>query len=575
MNSPMARRTADETTALSVKQTSAAGDAPLTLHVVREGRVDTFPLTPGKRTIIGRSADADVRIDEPAVSRTHAAIDVGATIVLSDLGSSNGIRVGGASLASGRSLPITPGTTFEIGSAILVLRGTHRAAPPRRVWTHGFFDGRLADECVRAETLGKTFSLLRLSVAVEDEAKALDVVSSELPPTAVLALQAPGEIEALVSSEAGIDAEGAARRIATHLGDAARAFAVVDWPRDGRSAEELLAHANERLAQAKAKPTEPAPTSVRAFGAHLAEIERLVARIARGNVNVLILGETGVGKELVGEMVHLASPRRAKPYLKLNCGSFTETLLASELFGHERGAFTGADRAKAGLFESADGGTVFLDEIGELPLSLQPNLLRVLENGEVMRVGSLRPHRVDVRFVAATHRDLESEAHAGRFRADLYFRLAGFTITVKPLRDRPAEIAELARGFLNELARASNVALPPVDPAVFEILQRYSWPGNARELRNVVQRALLLAGDGPIRTEHLPLDKLTARGGAPSGGASPSFRDERDALERRRIMEELERHAGNQTQAAKALGISRGTLITRMEAYGLARPRKR
>jgi two-component system, NtrC family, response regulator AtoC len=318
-------------------------------------------------------------------------------------------------------------------------------------------------------------------------------------------------------------------------------------------------------------------------------IHRLVERIASSDISLLLLGETGVGKEIIAEALHLRSPRAQKPFLRVSCVALPESLLESELFGHERGAFTGANQAKLGLLETADGGTVFLDEIGELPLSAQSKLLRVIESREVLRVGGLKPTPIDVRFVSATHRDLEERVQAGSFREDLYFRLCGFSLLIPPLRDRKAEIAPLARAFVSRACAATRrTPEPGISMEVIEILKRYSWPGNIRELRNVIERALVLCSGEVITPDHLPWDKMKDAPGtpnpAPAGSLSaPTIEtplqdlDPKrvfETLERQRIVEALERCAGNQTQAAKSLGMSRRTLVTKLDTYGLPRPRK-
>jgi transcriptional regulator with PAS, ATPase and Fis domain len=248
--------------------------------------------------------------------------------------------------------------------------------------------------------------------------------------------------------------------------------------------------------------------------------------------------------------------------------------LESEVFGHEKGAFTGADRAKAGLIESADGGTVFLDEVGELSPNLQAKLLRVLEQREVLRVGALSPRPVNVRFVSATNRDLEEEAKHGRFRSDLYFRLSGVTVQLPPLRERKPAIRPLAMSFLSQVSRelGSEPELGISDRAL-ELLESYDWPGNVRELRNVIERGALLATGDRVEVEHLPLDKLSSTWSKRAPASASTGGDPR-AAERARIQEALAACAGNQTRAATALGISRRTLANRMIELGIPRPRK-
>ncbi|MCK6552715.1 sigma 54-interacting transcriptional regulator, partial [Myxococcota bacterium] len=242
----------------------------------------------------------------------------------------------------------------------------------------------------------------------------------------------------------------------------------------------------------------------------------LLARVAQGSISVLVLGETGVGKEIIAETIHQRSPRAERPFVKLNCAALSESLIESELFGYEKGAFTGAVRAKPGLLETANGGTVFLDEVGEMPLATQAKLLRVVEERKVLRVGGLEPRAIDVRIVSATNRDLEAEIDAGRFREDLYFRLNGIAVTVPPLRERVEEIPSLARLFAAKSAARDGLPQPPViADAALACLVRHRWRGNIRELRNVVERAVVLAGGDAILPEHLPPELRASRDAPP------------------------------------------------------------
>ncbi|CAN5882765.1 hypothetical protein BH11MYX3_BH11MYX3_30520 [soil metagenome] len=303
----------------------------------------------------------------------------------------------------------------------------------------------------------------------------------------------------------------------------------------------------------------------------------MLAQVAAGDIAVLFVGETCVGKEVSVRALHQLSPRHDHPLLTLNCGALAEGLLESELFGHERCAFSGAVAAKPGLLETAAGGTVFLDEIGELPANLQVKLLRVLEEGAVRAVGGLRTRPIDVRFVAATNRDLEADVARGTFRADLYYRLAGATIEIPPLRARTAEIVPLARELA--VAACKRLARPPLElsPAALEILVAYPWPGNVRELRNVIERAVLLSSGVTIEPAALPA-KLTAAPRATAGAELPPaagwWQPDAEAHEKKRIVEALAAANGHQSKAAELLGISRRTLINRLDALGVPRPRK-
>jgi len=301
------------------------------------------------------------------------------------------------------------------------------------------------------------------------------------------------------------------------------------------------------------------------------QVYALAARAAAGTIGVLILGETGVGKEVLARAIHDASPRAARPFVSLNCAALSEALLESELFGHERGAFTGAAGAKPGLLETAPGGTVFLDEVGELPLALQAKLLRVIEARELVRVGGVQARKIDVRFLAATNRDIEADVERGAFRRDLYFRLNGMTLVIPPLRERPRDLPVLALHLVEVLAREARRRRPPeLSRGALAVLAAHPWPGNVRELRNVLERALLLC-DGPAITEaHLPREALGPRAGTPA--AVPAPRE--GPSERSRILEALAACAGNQSRAAKKLGISRKVLLARLDKYGVARPRK-
>jgi two-component system response regulator AtoC len=309
------------------------------------------------------------------------------------------------------------------------------------------------------------------------------------------------------------------------------------------------------------------------------DLYRLIDVVARATISVLIRGETGVGKEVYAETVHARSPRARRPMVRLNCAALPEGLLESELFGHERGAFTGAAVAKTGLLEAADGGTVFLDEVGDLPLPMQAKLLRVLETGELTRLGALRPKRVDFRLVSATNQDLEAMVASGRFRTDLLFRINEFTVTLPPLRQRPADIAPLAERFAQRASRDLGKPAPTLSSAALHALQEHSWPGNVRELRHVMERATLLCAGRTIEPADLgssfhPSEPV-ANGARPSKSPGPEvpLREQVESLEKERIVAALERCGWNQTRTAKRLGVSRRTLITKMIAYEIPRRR--
>ncbi len=302
-----------------------------------------------------------------------------------------------------------------------------------------------------------------------------------------------------------------------------------------------------------------------AASAALEEPLQLLRRFAPLPIHVLLLGETGVGKEVFARALHRTSPRASGPFVAINCGALSPSLVESELFGHERGSFTGASHAKVGLLESADGGTVLLDEVGELPLLQQAKLLRVLEERSVQRVGAVRARPLDVRFVAATNRDLESDIERGLFRRDLFFRLNGVTITLPPLRQRPEDIAPLARHFAFGLPGGTK----SFSAEALERLQAHDWPGNVRELKNVIERAGALCSGSEVRAEHLLIGTELPR----AQPVAPPL--EAASSERERIIAALNRAAGNQTRAAELLGISRRTLVTRLRDFAIPRPREK
>ena len=321
----------------------------------------------------------------------------------------------------------------------------------------------------------------------------------------------------------------------------------------------------------------------------LEQVRRLVQRVAGSESSVLIRGETGTGKELVARAIHEASSRAERSLVAVNCGSLPEHLVESELFGHRKGAFTGADEHRAGLFEVAHGGTLFLDEIGELPRSLQARLLRVLESGEIRRVGENHSHTVDVRVVCATHRSLEEMAARGDFREDLLFRINTFEIMIPPLRERREDIPELVQHFVRKTRPHTPAAAAVAGDDVLAILAAHSWPGNVRELANVVEHALVLCDDLPLQVEHLParlgavstpaaigqsIQQLSALGvplnedeplpQTPSQNQPLSRPESLREMEMRAILEGLDRNNGNKARTAEELGISLKTLYNKL-----------
>jgi DNA-binding NtrC family response regulator len=352
-----------------------------------------------------------------------------------------------------------------------------------------------------------------------------------------------------------------AGEIATHLARAQR-------ERELESDNRRLAGTVDSLKKGLATVIGESPALARALS--------LAEKVAPTDSTVLLRGESGTGKDLFARAIHFSSRRAAGPWVKVNCGALPENLLESELFGHEKGAFTGAIRQKSGRFEDADAGTLFLDEIGEVPLSLQVKLLQVIEEKTFTRVGGNRPITVDVRIVAATNRDLDAMVGERQFREDLFFRLNVFPIRLPPLRERPGDIVPLVAHFL----AGRGVTRDKVSPPALRALEQYGFPGNVRELEHTLERAMILAGSDPIGLEHLSFARpeLARSGGALSldgPGWVPVIPAEGlslETLERELILQSLERAGGNKSQAARLLGLTRRTLYSRMEKHGLRVP---
>ncbi|HLJ14731.1 MAG TPA: sigma-54 dependent transcriptional regulator [Bryobacteraceae bacterium] len=290
---------------------------------------------------------------------------------------------------------------------------------------------------------------------------------------------------------------------------------------------------------------------------------------SRSDARILLNGESGSGKELLAAHIHRESPFAAGPFVKVNCAAIPTELIESELFGHEKGAFTGATSARRGKFELADGGTIFLDEVGDLHLNSQAKLLRVLQEGEFHRVGGEQPIRVSVRVLSATNRDLAALVAQQKFREDLYYRLCVVPIRVPPLRERPQDIRLLAGYFLDEFCARNNFKPKSLEPGVYDLLEDYSWPGNARELRNAIERMAILSAGDCIKQESVPVEIKLRR----ESGAHSNLREARESAERGHILKALEESGWNVSGAARTLGMERTNLHKRMRALGLQRER--
>ncbi len=546
----------------------------LVIHVEggdRSSRVIDLP--DGVDVTFGRSRSATVHVESEKVSRMHARVRrTGEVIEVEDLGSRNGTRVNGDKIEGVRA--VGSGDEIAVGPILAVVGVTSGLRSKSAIADDATGEARLAAEVDRAMRYHRPLTVGLVRVANDS---IVDAIARSLRPMDLIAEDAGDDYLVILPELSREEGSAAVQRLLDFAraanGQATAATALC--PDDGTTVETLIGVLRAGLRTGRV-PRAPAPKGTPVvFDPAMQRVYALVERIADTSMTVLILGETGVGKELVCEAIHQRSSRRDRPLIKLNCAALPESLLESELFGYERGAFTGADKRKVGFFEAADGGTLFLDEIGDMPLPLQAKLLRVLERKVITRVGGTSEVATDARLIAATHRNLDNDVRAGRFRQDLLFRIGGFTIAVPPLRDRPSEIIPLAEHFVRTAA-AEQARIPPIlSDDARDALAGYDWPGNVRELRNAVERALVLATD-TITAADLP-ERLhdASHRVRPPVASGADVRGQLAEVERAAIVAALDAEGGNQTRAARRLGLSRRALIYKMEKYGLKPPPQR
>jgi DNA-binding NtrC family response regulator len=567
--------------------------APIPGHaymlVFERGASWVFELPHDGEIIIGRGELAELRLRDTSVSRRHATLRLTpSSVVLRDLGSHNGTFVNGQRLTADR--PLRPGDSLGICGATLVLYTAAPIAETSRWLPYPSFRARFDEELERSLRYQRPVTLLYgLLARAEDR----DEVARRTPALRALDLGAwtdPRQLFIMAPETDRDEAEQLARRIRGVLHDVDLRLGYAICPSDGCDADTLMISARAAAAGADEGTVGVAATALRTYrigernvivaDPAMARLYALVERLARVDLPVLINGETGTGKELAATMLHERSPRRERPLVALNCAAIQESLVESELFGYERGAFTGAAGAKPGLLESATGGTVFLDEIGELPLAIQAKLLRVLETKRVTRLGDLREREINIRLVAATNRHLPDEIAAGRFREDLFFRLSGATLTIPPLRDRHRELPLLAELFLSEASRATSRHAITLTPAALARLEAHRWPGNVRELKNVMEYLAATLQGNQLDAAHLderlgPAAPPTAPASSPGATAAPTtflpIADELRALEMQRMLQALEAAGGNQTRAAELISMPVRTFFTKVRQYGLKR----
>lgn len=559
----------------------------LRLLVIQPSSSRNVTLPANGHFIIGRAPDCEIPADDPSVSRKHARIVVkdGEARVM-DLDSRNGVRVNGVVVRGAHML--SSGDVIGIGDVTLVVRPNERSRRQRALLRAGETIARLDHEVERALGYARPLSLL----VVEDSAlpaEAFSALDQSLRPLDLIGRTTSGEWAIVLPELDAAEARAAGSLVVEAVGKlpgkGVRA-GLATCPADGCDAETLLAAA--RAAARAGNPGEIAGPGERTSTLRLGErvvivadpavqrIFALIERLAAAELPVLITGETGTGKEHAAYAVHHGSRRAEGPFIALNCAAIPETLWESELFGFEKGAFSGALSAKAGLFERAHGGTLFLDEIGELSLPAQAKFLRVLETGTFARVGEAKERRADVRIVAATNRALDAEVAAHRFREDLYYRLATATVVLPPLRERPVEIPILARHFLETARRRNGQSPLSIAPDALRALAEHQWPGNVRELKNVMELCAATVPFGALERWHLP----EAVGGCapteeslPAPASAPSFRplaEELEELEKRRIREALAATGGVKIHAARLIGMPERTFRLKLRQYGLS-----
>ncbi|HWE24561.1 MAG TPA: sigma 54-interacting transcriptional regulator [Myxococcales bacterium] len=553
-------------------------EAGLRLFVIREDRFSTHPLPQTGHVIVGSASDCDIVVGDSSVAPRHARLEIGPPSSIEDLGSGRVTQVGATPVPPGGRAELVRGGAFQLGGVVLLLERVS-GSMPRRILSRDYFDDRVQEECYRAERNQTVFSLLRISVPASTSTDSVEqMLGGNLRLVDVVACLGPSEYGVLLCETPPAGAEIVAARLRERFGKirASPSLGIAFYPRDGNDAFSLIARA---APPATGSPDDrPDLDRLPESSPAIVQLRRMVERVAGSDLSILILGETGVGKERMAEELHRLSPRSGKPLMRLNCAALNDSLLESELFGHERGAFTGAHERKIGLLEATQGGTVLLDEVGDMPLPTQVKLLRVLEERQVRPVGSTTSLEIDVRFVSATNRNLEQAIARGTFREDLYFRLNGITLVIPPLRDRPAEIEDLARHFIAEACRRSSRAAPRISREALQILLAYPWPGNIRELRSVIERAVVLCDTDCLMPVHLPEQRMRAHfaprdSTPPPSGSNGTYASrslsQHELARRDQLVRLLREHRGNVTAVGRALQKARFQVQRWLKRYDI------
>ena len=543
------------------------------------------------RIVIGRADDCQLVLAHKSVSRHHAELKVErGSAVVSDLGSHNGTRVNGAALRGARAL--FSGDVVSVGDAVLVVHTPPRPHKTLAPVSEVEWLDRTALEMDRALAYGRPLSVIAIDGAAVDLAAARNAMVELLRPIDLVAPADDAQLLLLCPELDSDDAAAVAAEAVAALGDSGHVRAgYATCPEDACGASGLVLAARSAARQAPpgaawslsdaAKRIELGDHTLLIADPAMIRQFDLIERLAGAELPILVMGETGVGKEVVALAVHHWSNRSSGPFHAINCAAIPESLVESELFGHDTGAVTGASAARAGLFESLSGGTIFLDEIGELPLPIQAKLLRAVETHKITRVGEVKERSADVRIVAATNRDLTAEVEAGRFRQDLLFRLNVATVILPPLRERQCEIPLLARAFL----AATGGDRMTLSAAVSRRLLSHDWPGNVRELKNTMEYVAAAAPGDRVQVADLPEPLGTPESPGkqhvpapePTDPTTVPFRkiaDEIRELEMTRMMQALEITGGVKTHAAQLVGMPIRTFSEKLKQYALSYPRK-
>jgi DNA-binding NtrC family response regulator len=606
----------------------------VSLLVYHRDGAQMIPLRGGDTLVIGRTPPADLQIRDSALSRQHARFElVEGEVWVEDLDSTNGTLVSGERI---RRSFVPPGVEVTLGTVTVTVQAPGSGEGFCRLRSHDEFLSTLHEEVYRAKSFERKLALLMVQAEDPEEgniARWSQTVRRLLRPIDRMGVYGFSAVEILLPESGRPEAQALGQRIMTELASETPRLrcGIAVFPESATSDEELLEASRTAALEARTgrDPVRLAPAqSVRSFGGRLGtggeptvdegpvvaspamvSVFATIRKLAQTSIPVVIYGETGTGKEVVARAIHEQGPRREQAICCVNCGAIPDQLLESVLFGHERGAFTGAHKEHKGVFEAADGGTLLLDEIGELPAQAQTALLRVLETKRVTRIGSTKEVPVEVRVLAATHEDLEEMCKAGRFRWDLFYRLNAMSLRLPPLRERPEDIPPLVDSFIRRANQANGCEIEAIDEDALDLLRACPWPGNVRELRNVIERAVVIAQDNVITVDDLPelvrgmyderhrdlgddlapepVREAVETGEPAPGGLTPihssidfavtDFKtlvtEHMQQYEAALLRRALEQTGWNQTEAARVLQLPLRTLARKVKLYGLGRRR--